>query len=269
MSTNSDWRGTLADIERARTRLGRARSGLYSIEGTRAHERALRAGLPVESALVASTYAEDRRERTERLLSELDASGCRIHIVPDGILAELTEGRDIGAIVGLIRTPRAADLGKVLAAASVRPAVILAAVEVEDPGNVGAMIRTALAAGADAFAAVGISDPYHPKAVRTSMGALFKLPIVVFEKLDRLLTELRAHRVQCVGAVSRGGRPLHDGGFSDDSVAVVLGSEAFGLAMGERSQFDHLVSVPMSSEVDSFSVNAAAAILLYEIRRPR
>jgi TrmH family RNA methyltransferase len=268
MSTNSDWRGILADIERTRTRLGRTGSALFSIEGTRAHERALRARLPVEAALAASTYAEDRSERTERLLSELRVSGCRVHIVPDGTLAELTEGRDIGAIVGLMRTPRAADLGTVLVEASVRPAVILAAVEVEDPGNVGAMIRTALAAGADAFAAVGISDPYHPKAVRTSMGALFKLPIMVFEKLDRLLTELRAHRVQCVGAVSRGGRPLHERGFSDESVAVLLGSEAFGLAKGERSQIDRLVTVPMSSEVDSFSVNAAAAILLYEIRRP-
>ncbi len=268
-SVNTDWRRVLADIGRAATRLGRTRLRRFSIEGTRLHERALRAGVAVEAALVSNGYARNPSPRIRRLLARLREDGCPVHVAADAVLSGLTEGRDIGAIVGLVPRPAALDLGALKQCTRNPAMLLLAAIDVEDPGNVGAMTRTALAAGADAFATVGISDAFHPRAVRTSMGAVFRLPILEYESVDRLLRELRAHDVQTVGAVSRGGQPLHELELDRRAVAVLMGCEAVGLEEDVRSAADRLVSVPMPAGVDSFSVHAAAAIILYEIRRPR
>ena len=262
------WRGVLADIGRTRTAQGRARLGRYSIEGIRLHERAMRAGVSVEVALVAQSFAGGGEERVLRLLAELDSSGCHVHVVPDEIVRQLTDRRDIGAIVGLVHLPAACPIDRSLAGLEPQPGTILVAAGVEDPGNVGAMIRTALAAGASAFVAVGISDPYHPKAVRTSMGAVFRLPILLCPEMGPLIEALNRRGVATVGAVSRGGSPPEGLGPDLPALAVLVGSEAFGLSAETCAELDHLVSIPMSSDVDSFSANAAAAILLYALRRP-
>ena len=150
------WRGILADIGRARTAQGRSRLGRFSIEGTRLHERALRAGVAVEVALAGESMAASSEERISRLLAELETSGCALHVVPDDVIAEITEGRDIGAIIGLVRLPAHRSIDQALSAYGQRPKLMLVAVEVEDPGNVGAMIRTALAASAAASRRSGL-----------------------------------------------------------------------------------------------------------------
>jgi len=260
------WRAILADIGRTRTSQGRSRLGRFSIEGLRLHERALRAGAAVEVALAGESFAARSEDRIRRLLGELESSGCTVRIVPDDVITELTEGRDIGAIVGLVRLPAGRPLEEILPKGGPQPNLTLVAVDVEDPGNVGAMIRTALASGASAFIAVGISDPFHPKAVRTSMGAVFRIPLLRHDRAGTLLESLNRQGVTTVGAVSRGGKAPDRLDLEVHSLAVLIGSEAFGLPEEIRSDLDHLVSIPMASEIDSFSANAAAAILLYALR---
>jgi TrmH family RNA methyltransferase len=143
--------------------------------------------------------------------------------------------------------------------------ILLVALDVEDPGNVGALVRTALASGAAGFIAVGVSDPHHPKAVRTSMGSLFKIPVLSYPAYGPLMEELRSAGARSFGAVSSGGIPLPEIDTAGNAVALFMGGEAFGLPEAVVSQLDTLVTVPMVSEVDSYSVNAAAAIILYEL----
>ena len=261
------WRGVLAEIARTRTAHGRARVGKYSIEGTRLHERALRADVAVEAAVTTRSFAARSDEREGRLVAGLKSSGCALHVVPDDVLLGLTEGRDSGAIVGLVGFPVPQSIDQVLEALKPQPGLILVAADVEDPGNVGAMVRTALASGASAFASIGISDPYHPKAVRTSMGAVFRLPILRYPATPPLLEALRDRGVATVGAVSRGGIGPERVDRQLASLALFVGSEAFGLPAETCEALDYLVSIPMSSQVDSFSANAAAAILLYALGR--
>lgn len=260
--------GALADVRRALRPAGRAQIDSFAIEGFRLHERALRGGQRVERAVAAESLRTDASERVRSLLHALHSSGTELHFVSDAGLEELTGGRSLGAIVGLVPVPRARGLDEVLAAAPA-PAVALVAVEVEDPGNVGALVRTALAAGACGFGAVGISDPYHPRAVRTSMGSLFKLPIARYASVGVLLDALGGS-VRKLGAVSSGGVPPWDAGpEAGGAVALFVGGEAFGLSESVRQRMDALVTVPMDSGVDSFSVNAAAAVVLYELGRRR
>jgi TrmH family RNA methyltransferase len=270
MTAHEGWRRVLADIGRARTPLGRRRLGLYSIEGTRLHERALRARVPVRAVLAARRYAEDRGGRVQRLLEALQRAGTTVHVIDDAIVERLIEGRGNGAIVGLVElAQRSSSLARPITAAS-GPAVVLAAIDVEEPGNVGALARTALAGGAVLFAGVGISDPYHPKAVRTSMGAIFRLPVATFDAFDQFAESMRGQGVRLVAASSRGGRPVHESNMGAGPLALMVGSESFGLDGSVEQAASLRVSIPMpAGGVDSFSVNAAAAILLYEARRPR
>ena len=183
---------------------------------------------------------------------------------PDQVLEELTGGRGGGPLVGIAPIPDA----PVLAAGSGAGACLVAA-EVEDPGNVGAMIRTALAAGCRHFAATGISDPFHPRAVRTSMGSLFRIPVHRYADSVSALNALKQAGFRCFGAVSRGGAPLHEAGslWRGNSTALFLGSEAAGLPEAVVEALDGTVTIPMAEHVDSYSVNAAAAIILYELFR--
>lgn len=270
MESAANWRGVLETIRRAATAPGREQAGYFSLEGTRLHERAWRAGIPVTAALLTRSYQQDPSARIQALLAGLAQSGCRLHIVSDDIIQAITRGRGLGDIVGLVKTPPPADLAALLAAETTQPPLLLVGVEIADPGNVGALVRTAHAIGAAAFVAVGSegrSDPFHPKAVRTAMGSLFKLPIACFASLPLLQQLLRAQQIQMVGTVAQGGVLLPQATFASSGAAIFMGSEYWGLADEAAAALDLRVTIPMRSGVDSLSVNAAAAILLYEARR--
>ena len=232
---------------------GRQRWGCFAIEGTRLHERALRAGRPPLKALVADSYGASPREA--ELLKDLEAAGVHLEFRPHAELEPLLGGRTFGAILGLVPLPSAASLDALLAEPGGR---LLVLIDVTDPGNVGALVRTAHAGGARGLIAVGKSDPFHPKAVRASMGSVFKLPLLRVPASE-LLAELRTRGVRTVAATTDGDDLR---GFTPDGgpYALVLGSEAHGLGAGD---WDARLRIPMPKGVDSYSVNAAAAILLY------
>ncbi|MGD8377410.1 MAG: RNA methyltransferase [Acidobacteriota bacterium] len=254
-----DWRSVVADVERAATTAGRDAGGLFSLEGTRLHERALRAGVRVHDVL---TGAEETPPRLQELFTALERSGTQVHRAPREVMDRLTEGRSLGDVIGVAAIPPSRPLEELLAGDT---PVLLVGVEVQDPGNVGALVRTARAAGAAAYVAAGRGDPYHPRAVRTSMGGLFKLPVLRLPSGEEALALLRRHGAHTVAAVSRGGVPPAACRFPDRPVALLVGSEAFGLPAGLRDVVDGRVTIPMAGGIDSYSVNAAAAVLLYEL----
>jgi RNA methyltransferase, TrmH family len=137
------------------------------------------------------------------------------------------------------------------------PAVGLALWRVADPGNVGALIRSADAFG-PAFVAVseGTADPTGPKALRASMGALFGVPVVDFDDAPGRRVALVAH----------GGVPLVDVDLTPP-VTFVLGAEREGLPEDVLSSADALATIPLATGAESLNVAAAGAIALYELRR--
>lgn len=267
MPTDSPWRRVVADVERVRTQRGRAVTGLYSVEGIRLHERAVRSGVLPEQVAISAGMDADPSPRIRDLLGRLRESGCAVSTAPDDVMHDLISGRGLGDIVGLVRKPASASINETMAAHCGDRCVVVVAIDVFDPGNCGALVRTALAGGAALFVATGTTDPYHPRAVQTSMGSLFKLPIAQQESAPAALAELRAAGSQLVGMSCSGSTELPDAEFSSGRVAVVLGSESFGLPQDVLESLDLAVRIPMPAGVDSFSVNAAAAIVLYELGR--
>ncbi|MBD3868990.1 MAG: RNA methyltransferase [Acidobacteria bacterium] len=257
----SRWHGVAEACRRLLAPAERSRSRKFILEGFRLHERAVRAGAQVEVVLIAESAQAGPSRRLAEIMVGLSSSGARLVTAPDEVVDELTGGRGGGPLVGIAPIPAEPVLHD-----QSDDATYLVAADVEDPGNVGAMIRTALAAGCTGFVAAGISDPYHPKAVRTSMGSLFRIPVIRYESSLAAVMELKRSGIGCIGAISRDGAPLHEAGhlWKGKQSALFLGSEARGLPEEVVEALDGAVTIPMTKDVDSFSVNAAAAIILYE-----
>jgi TrmH family RNA methyltransferase len=240
----------------------------------------LRAGAPLEAVLVAKRLANSADQRHRDLLISLREAGCPVVSEPDEVLDGLTEGRDLGAILGLVRLPPPVTLTDLLTDvketsktgdqgidSSAPASLFLAAVDIVDPGNVGALIRTAHAAGTAALLAAGASDPYHPRATRISRGSIFKMPVIEYGTVEALLEDLRQQDLILVGAAASGGIPVSKMVWPHRGTVIMMGNEAEGLSPAIQEIIDYNVTIPMSGGVDSYSVNAAAAIILYTARQ--
>lgn len=146
-------------------------------------------------------------------------------------------------------------------------AVLLA--QVRDPGNVGTILRTARAAGAQAaFLSEGTTDLYNPKVVRAAAGAVFGVPVARDVNMQVILKELRGTGVRTIAADPRGDTE-YDQTDMTGSVAFVLGNEAWGIDKELKELVDHRVRIPMHPEAESLNVAASSAILLFEVLRQR
>lgn len=257
----------VSQIERTYTTKGRLQSGLFSVEGVRLNERALRAGVPLETAVVSATLHSAPAPRETALLTALQALDVPLVVVPDETLLRLTSGRSLGGIISLLRIPMKRPLRAIVQ--GITSPLLLAAVDVVDPGNVGAMMRTAHGLGCDAFLLVGRSDPYHPKTVRTSMGSIFKLPIATYTNADELLGDLANLRITTLGTAVDAALLLPQLALPKGGVALLMGSEYHGLPSQLCKRLDFSVSIPMAQDIDSLSINAATAVALYELRARR
>jgi TrmH family RNA methyltransferase len=146
--------------------------------------------------------------------------------------------------------------------------LVVTAVGVQDPGNLGSMVRTADAAGADAFFACGeTADPYHPRAVRATMGSIFRLPPRDADP-GMLIDRLRHAGIACLAA-DLGEGPAHHAHDLTGPTALFFGRESGGLPGEILSRLDERIRIPMRDDVDSLSVGAAAAVVLFEAARQR
>jgi TrmH family RNA methyltransferase len=255
----------MEDVRRVTTARGRGQVGAFSVEGRRLLERALRADWVPRELLVG---ADQSRESPElgSLIGQVVARGGRVQEARDADLLALAEGRRSGLVTALFAVPEPPPLAELLAP-SRDGAVFLVMVDVAEPGNVGALIRTALASGASGAICVGSTDPFHPKAVRTSLGSLFKLPLARLGSSDGLLDDLRRHGIHSLATVARDGVALDRAVWPRGSLALLVGNEGQGLPQRLREAADGRVTIDLSSAADSFCVNAAAAVCLYEVQR--
>lgn len=258
-----DWRLLVELLKRLAVPKGREATGRFSLEGCRSMERALRNGAPLEEVLVSRRFAEADTRREITILEETRSRGIPVRVAPDREVVELTRGRGLGEVFAVMRIPESPAWEDFI-----RPegrSLLMVGWNLGDPGNTGAVIRSALAAGASGFLAVGTSDPWHPKSVRTSMGSLFALPIRRVAGDSDWMEALRELRFERYATVCRDAEPLPEVKGVRDRVALVMGSEAFGIPDELAARMDRRVTIPMPEGVDSYSINAAAAVLAYTL----
>jgi TrmH family RNA methyltransferase len=259
------WRLTVETIRRLALPRHRQELGLFSLEGFRSIERALRNQAPIQDVVVSERFAASSAVRNTRILADVAVRGLPLHIAPDAVIDELTQGRGLGDVFATLRMPPAADWDDFCAPQG--RSLVLVGWNLVDPGNTGAVIRSALAAGARGFVAVGTTDPWHPKSVRTSMGSLFALPIRRVEDDEGWIDALHGLGFETFATVCRDAEVLPDVRLRSERIALVLGSEAFGLSDAVAARMRRRVTIPMPEGVDSYSINAAAAVLAYTLLR--
>jgi len=229
------------DVVRLRTGRERRRTGLFIAEGRREVERATAAGLNVVATYFVPTLIDwpDGDEVSERVLAKM-----AYRAEPEGVLA-------------VVEVPRR-ELPP-------NGTLYLAAVAIEKPGNLGALARTAAAAGVDGLiVAEAQADPWNPNAIRASTGAVFTLPVV-----EATLDEVRALPGELVGAVTDAETPYTEADLTRP-LTVAVGAEDVGLPQSWLDAADRRVTIPLAaSGTDSLNAATAAAIVLFEARRQR
>jgi TrmH family RNA methyltransferase len=216
------------------------------------------------SVQVMELFVADDAPSAADLKTVAEAQGIPVWTVSDQVINALSETRTPQGVVAVASAP-SASAGAVPEAADL--VVILAGVG--DPGNAGTLVRSAAAAGASAVVFTsGAVDPLGPKALRSSAGAMFRVPIVRGVALDDVVEHLRSMRVRIVGADAHATVTCDRADLSGP-IAFVLGNEAWGISSEWRHLLDDTVAVPMPGAVDSLNVGIAGSILLYEAVRQR
>jgi TrmH family RNA methyltransferase len=199
------------------------------------------------------------------IVDRLRRHGAVVVDVSTNVLNALSPVHSPTGVVASARIPSVAPA----AVLSPAPALVLAAAGLQDPGNAGAIIRSAAAAGATGVVLDERSaDPWGWKALRASMGSAFHLPVVRSRAIAGALADWRSAGVGIVAAVPRGGVSMYDVDFTKPA-AVLLGGEGAGLPDDLAAAADTRVSIPMQGAIDSLNAAVAAAVLLYEAQRQR
>lgn len=201
----------------------------------------------------------------QRIVDRLRRHGAQIVEVSGTVLNALSP---VNAPTGVVASARRPEVTKssLLAPA---PALVLAATGLQDPGNAGAIVRSAAAAGDTGVVLDGASaDPWGWKALRASMGSAFHVPVLRTRMLTSLIREWRAAGLRIVATLPRGGTLMHQLDFTPPT-AVLLGGEGAGLPDAILADADARVSIPMRGGIESLNAAVAAAVLLYEAQRQR
>lgn len=222
------------------------------------------AGTAVDVVVVAASHL-DRDTDEGQLARKFDRDGTDVAVVSDSVFAALSPVRSPSGIAALVRrVPTEA------AAICATPAAfVLVLVDVQDPGNVGALLRTAEAGGVTGALVCGTSaTPFSWKAVRGSMGSILRLPVAAGLSTDAALVCLERHQIGAVGAVARDGNDPDALNWTGRA-ALVLGGEGAGLGEETVRRCATTVTIPMARQVESLNVASAGAILIYAARRQR
>jgi TrmH family RNA methyltransferase len=276
-------------------------SGFVGVEGVRLVEEALRSGCPIEAVL----FSESGERHHERLAPLIDRPEIAIPTLrtTDRLFEGVADTEHSQGVAALVK-PRSATFDDLLRTQETgRSPLLVVLAGVQDPGNVGTILRTASAFGATgavtaASGKSGTASPFSPKALRASAGAALHLPVLVGMSLPILLTQLRIANVRTLATSvhepkSDAGPPnVPDAGvvgarFSAsqlgkiapllapwevdwcEPVALLVGNEGAGLPEEVERSADARIRIPMSSGVESLNAAAAAAVLFYEAARQR
>jgi TrmH family RNA methyltransferase len=225
-------------------------------------EEALGAGVAVIEAAAAAGFG--RRPMEARVIEELTRRRVAVRRVDERLMGSLSELETSPGLLALARRPRFEEESLFRGV----PLVVIAA-GLQNPGNLGALLRSAEAAGATgAYLTDGTADPLSWKALRGSMGSAFRLPHARGLSARAAIERARARGLQVVATDARGPVAYDEVDFRAPT-AVVLGAEGSGLPADLAAAADHRVAVPMQPPVESLNVGVAAGVLLFEAARQR
>jgi TrmH family RNA methyltransferase len=237
--------------------------GVMLLDGTHLVADAIAAAITFQ--LAAVTPASRDEPGVGALVGTLGRAGVEVITVSASVMDAVSPVKTPTGIVALAECPVAEDHRLFAGPAP----LVVAAVDVQDPGNLGAIVRVAEASGATGvIAAGGSANAFGWKALRGSMGSALRLPIASVVAADDAIALATRHGCRVIAAVPRNGRPLFDVDLAGP-LAVLIGGEGQGLPASLVDAADERVTIPMQPPVESLNAAVTSALILYEARRQR
>jgi TrmH family RNA methyltransferase len=237
----------------------RRREGAFVLEGPRLVADALDRG----AALEAVYLGQNAREAFAGLTARVDAAGVPVLDLREGVLEKVGSTRTPQPVLAVAPIPGAVELD------ALAPGRVVVTVGLQDPGNLGTVVRSAEASGATAVVVARAThgvDPWNPKVVRGSAGAVLGVPVIAVDDAVAALDRLRTRGWRLVGTDS--GAPV---AYTDTdltgTVAIVIGSEAHGVPDDVVGSIELVVAIPMAGATESLNAGVAASVLLFEAAR--
>jgi TrmH family RNA methyltransferase len=239
--------------------------GECAIEGVKLLEEALRSGQHLDSVF----FSESARPLAEKLLPQIVARKINARtetlVLPNALFNSIVPSDAPQGVAALLKLPTFSSV-QLLDRSSDGPFVVAAGLQ--DPGNLGTILRSAEAFGAAGiFLTEGTVSPYNSKVLRGSAGSIFRLPFLRISSAE-LLPLLRAHGVRLLATSSHQGTPLPQISWTLP-LAIFIGNEGAGLSRELTREMDETLAIPQAAQVESLNAGVAASIVLYEAARNR
>lgn len=224
----------------------RRECGLFLVEGRKSVAEAMEAGFPVEALLL-----------TEGMAVPQGAQGMPCYCLPEHVMAAVCDTKTPQGIAAVLHMTAAPVTGRRLVALD----------GVQDPGNVGTIIRTADAAGMDGvLMSRACADPFSPKVLRATMGSIFHLPVQVTDDLPGVLAGKREAGMTIISS-QLDGAPFYGVSYGEGGFVLVVGSEGNGVTDEVKALSTLHLKLPMRGKAESLNVAVAAGIMMYELTR--
>lgn len=255
----------LASLQRQKK--SRSESGSFCIEGLRICKDALRSAPElIEEIYISESFYESSTYVSEGLDVSLDGfQSEKVRLVDDTLFASVSETVTPQGIIMVVKQPKY-ELDELLKASQSRGGIKLLLLEnIQDPGNLGTMLRTAEAAGMSGIIMnKGTTDIFSPKVTRSTMGSIFRVPFIYVEDIVDTIGRLREKGVEVYAAYLHGGEPYDKVDYPKNS-AVLIGNEGNGLTMEAVEAASKRIFIPMAGSVESLNAAIAAALTMFKI----
>jgi TrmH family RNA methyltransferase len=238
--------------------------GFCAVEGVRILEEAIRSGLKFHAVF----FRESAQNLAERLLPQIGPH-VETLLLPDKLFNASVPSEAPQGVAALVQVKQF-TVEDVLERLQVGPIVVV--VGLQDPGNLGTILRSAEAFGsAGVVLGEGSVSPFNSKVIRASAGSIFRLPVVIAKSaggMEKICATLRSAEVRLIATSSHKGAALDQANITGP-VAIFVGSEGAGLRRELLAQVDELVTIPHATQVESLNAGVAGSLMLYEAARQR
>jgi TrmH family RNA methyltransferase len=242
----------------------RTADGFCAIEGVRILEEAIRSGLKFHAVF----FRESAQNVAERLLPQI-GTHVETLLLPDKLFNASVPSEAPQGVAALVQVKQFST-DDVLERLQVGPIVVV--VGLQDPGNMGTILRSAEAFGsAGVVLGEGTVSAFNSKVIRASAGSIFRLPVVIAksaEGMEKICAAMRSAEVRLIATSSHKGAALDQANLTGP-VAIFVGSEGSGLSRELLAQVDELVTIPHAAQVESLNAGVAGSLVLYEAARQR
>lgn len=235
----------------------------FIVEGIRSVEQALKSGCEVE--LIAYSDRLNSNEKGQNLLSQILSSDISSICIEDRLFSHISDTENPQGVLAAVKF----HFKTIEDSLKEKENFFVLLDRVQDPGNMGTIIRTAEALGSNGIiVSEGCVDVYNSKTVRSTMGAILDIPIIYCESIEKAILELKTAKIRVISSSLETENQIYDLNLKKD-IALVVGNEANGISAKVTELSDELAKIPMKGKAESLNAGVASGIFMYEVLRQR